>query len=288
MPYVVDFTKDPKTLVLELLNSENGTNLSEADFDILPVAPIATKPGFNTELPLKWKTTDDMIGLVKVYYNRIDLAVLFSLTGITLKEVMLDLVDGSLVLNDKFFDELFRRYGVRCTAADFEIKAEAGGFKLYARDANLAYSGSMGVGIEKSLFTRVFHPILDGFSLIDPSDIRLMLVDQEIDLFAFPARFDTTKASAELITRGIDCSDFQSFLELNADGSFKYFTELTAQLAAYGVPAFSNSTSANKAIKYAVASYADSIKSYTYVVVIENVVSPTMTGRVMLHYTVAS
>ena len=66
-----------------------------------------------------------MIGSIKVYYNRIDLAVLFSLTGIQLKEVELDLVNGSLVINDKFFTELERRYGVRCTADDFEIVSDS-------------------------------------------------------------------------------------------------------------------------------------------------------------------
>ena len=49
MTYVVDFTKGPKTLFLELLNSENGTQLSEMDMDIL--APAASsKVGYNTDL----------------------------------------------------------------------------------------------------------------------------------------------------------------------------------------------------------------------------------------------
>ena len=288
MPYIVDFNKAPETLLLELVNSENNAALTFDQIELMPPSVETTKPGYNTKTPIRWKTTGDMIGVVNVFYNRIDLAVLFSLTGISLKEVNLDLDDQlSVIVNDKFFTELNRRYNVTFTSADFGFTVDETGHVLTANPDNFAYQGMSLASIEQSLFTRVQSPILNGFSLIDPDDISLYLTDNELSIFAYPARFDQSKPSAELITRGIDCSDFQSFLELNADGSFKYYNELLTQLAAYGVPVFSNTTSGNRAIRYAVAAYPDAVQSYTYVVVIENVASATMAGRVLLHYTVA-
>jgi hypothetical protein len=288
MPYIVDFNKAPETLLLELVNSENNATLTFDQVELMPPEVETTKLGYNTKTPILWKTTSDMIGVVNVFYNRIDLDVLFSLTGISLKEVNLDL-DEQLtpIINDKFFDELHRRYNVTFSSNDFGFTGDTVK-ALTANADNFAYIGTTSYDIERSLYTRVQSTLLDGFTLIDPSDIKLVLINQNLPLYQLPARFTADKASAELLTIGIDCSDFQSFLELNADGSIKYFTELSNQLAAYGLPAFSNSTAGNKAIRYAVADYPDAIQSYTYVVVIESVVSATMSGRVMLHYTVAT
>lgn len=287
MPYIVDFNKAPETLLLELVNSENNAALTFDQIELMPPSVETTKPGYNTKTPIRWKTTGDMIGVVNVFYNRIDLDVLFSLTGVNLKEVNLDLDDQlNVIINDKFLDELNRRYNVTFHGTDFGFTLGESGHVLSANPLNFAYQGSTDVGIERSLYTRVQSTLLDGFSLIDPSSIVMFLTDQEVAPFAWPIRFDQSKTSAELITRGIDCSDFQSFLEINADGSFKYYNELLTQLAAYGVPVFSNTTSGNRAIRYAVAAYPDAVQSYTYVVVIENVASATMAGRVLLHYTV--
>lgn len=287
MPYIVDFNKAPKTLLLELLNSENGSALTEDQVELMSPIVETTQVGFDTKLPIRWRTTSDMVGVVNVYYNRIDLEVLFSLTGITLKEVNLDLDEQlNVIINDKFFDELKRRYQVTFTSNDFGFTAGETGPTLAALPSNVAYKGSVAAAIERSLFTRVQAPILNGFSLIDPTDITLFMTDRELEIYQVPARIDSSKVSAEIVTRGIDCSDFQNLLELNADGSFKYLTELTSQLTAYGVPSFDNTTVNNKAIRYTAAAYPGAVPSYTYVVVIENVVSAAMAGRVMLHYTV--
>ena len=78
MAYVVDFTKDPNSLILGLINDNNNCNLTEKEVQLLTPEVITDKPGFDTRLPVRWKTTPDMVGVVNVYYNRIDLAVLYA------------------------------------------------------------------------------------------------------------------------------------------------------------------------------------------------------------------
>ena len=113
MSYVVDFSKTPKSILLELINSENASTPTEEMFDFLPMAE-PTKSGFDTHVPLQWRTTENMIGLLNVYYNRVGLGTLFSLTGINLKEVNLDLDEiDQVIVNDKFYDELYRRGGAK-------------------------------------------------------------------------------------------------------------------------------------------------------------------------------
>ena len=287
MAYVVDFTKDPDSLVLGLINDNNpSANLTKNEVDLLDPIAITTHPGYDTQLPVRWKTTGDMVGTVNVYYNRIDLAVLFSLTGISLKEVNLDIDENhNVILNDKFYTELTRRYGVVFTPNDFEFAGVDGNFTLSAKALNRAYKGNLAAVIERSLFSRVRDPILDGFDLLDPSSIELFLTYRNLPIFAFPSRISTAKTSAELVTYGIDCTDFQSFLAINnTTGAFTDFTNLQAQLDAYYIPHFTAPGVGNPAKLYATADYPGANTVYEHVVVIENVTSATMAGKVMLHF----
>lgn len=286
MPYIVDFNKAPETLLLELVNSENNAALTFDQIELMPPSVETTKPGYNTKTPIRWKTTGDMIGVVNVFYNRIDLDVLFSLTGVNLKEVNLDLDDQlNVIINDKFLDELNRRYNVTFHGTDFGFTLGESGHVLSANPLNFAYQGSTDVGIERSLYTRVQSTLLDGFSLIDPSSIELFLTHRNLPIFAFPSRISTAKTSAELVTYGIDCTDFQSFLAINnTTGAFTDFTNLQARLDAYYIPHFTAPGVGNPAKLYATADYPGANTVYEHVVVIENVTSATMAGKVMLHF----
>lgn len=288
MAYVIDFTKDPNSLILGLINDNNNCNLTENEVELLTPEVITDKPGFDTRLPVRWKTTPDMVGVVNVYYNRIDLAVLFSLTGISLKEVNLDLDESlNVIMNEKFYTELARRYGVVFSDADFSFTNDSGTFTLAANPLNRAYKGSMGTAIERSLFTRIQDPILDGFSILDPNDISLFVTDQALEIFAFPDTIDITKQSAELLTYGIDCTDFQSYLAINSElGTFVDFAGLRSQLDKYFIPEFTAPGINNPARVYATSAYPGANTAYTHVVVIEDVISDTMAGKIMLHHSV--
>ena len=234
MSYVVDFSKTPKSILLGLINSENNSTLTEDMFDFLPLAE-PTQPGFDTHVPMQWHTTDSMIGLVHIHYNRIDIGTLFSLTGISLKEVNLTTdAGGNIVFDDLFFAELSRRYNVVVTAADFEFTQNAEGVYVFkAKANNLAYKGEHLVSIESSLESRVQATILDGFMVIDGDDIGLVLVTKYVDQYGYTIGTDSTKASADMITYGIDCTSFKDLLEIQEDGEYTPHSQILPALTPY-------------------------------------------------------
>lgn len=203
-------------MLIDLINGENSTTLDESMFDILPISTETGKVGFGTKAPLQWRTTENMIGLLNVYYNRVDLGTLFSLTGISLKEVNLTCdAEGKVVFDDLFYAEISRRYGVNCTAADFDIVLNAeGAYVFKAKAENLAYIGEQVLGIEASLETRVQATILDGFVFVDEHDIGLVLVLRENGSITKLSNYVDNKALTLTATYNLDCSEFSNLLEL--------------------------------------------------------------------------
>lgn len=285
MPYSVDFDKAPKSLLLELINVTNELDLTLEQLEFTNYLQ-STKEGYNTQVDVWWRTTADMVGKVTVHYNRIELDILFSITGLTVKELNIDVDSGRPVINDRVYAEIARRYPVTFTSEDFELVDDGNNILLKARSNNAAYTSQFPVLLERSLRSRVANPVLDGWFLFDPTDIIMFVENQSLDAIRIPSRINPDKISAEIVTYGVDASTFQGNLALNANGGFIYHDALLANLAVYGVPAFSNPIPSAKAILYPVAAYPDAIQTYTHVVVIETVVSETMAGRVMLHFTV--
>lgn len=284
MSYQVDFKKPPKQLLLEMFNLANQLDCT---LDQLTFSNVrqSLKPGYNTATDIWWNTTADKIGMVTVNYNRIDLGLLFGLCGLSVKELNVDVVDGVLQKNSRVWAEIERRYGVKLSPDDFSI---VDGY-LVPKTGNVAYTGQHELAIEWSLATRISSVRLNGFSLIPENDLSLTVDDVNIQSLRWPASMSGDKASAELLTYGIDCSDFAEKLAINAGrqgGQFTYFDELKAALAVYGVPDFSNATSAIPAVDYKTSDYPDANRQYTNVVVVSSVSSAYMTGRLMLHYNV--
>ncbi len=75
---------------------------------------------------------------------------------------------------------------------DFEFSGVDDDFTLAAKALNRAYKGSLRTEIERSLFSRVRDPILDGFDIMDPNDIRLYIVNEDLDIYSFPSDINTT------------------------------------------------------------------------------------------------
>lgn len=280
MSYQVDFKKPPKQLLLEMFNLANKLNCT---LDQLTFSNVrqSTKPGYNTATDIHWITTPDMIGTITVNYNRIDLGLLFGLCGLSIKELNVDVVDGKLVKNSRIWAEVERRYGVRLAEDEFDV---ADGY-LVPKSGNVAYMGQHELDIEWSLATRVAAVQLNGFSLIPENDLSLMVDDTNLQALRWPSTMSGDKASAELLTYGIDCSDFVGDMAISG-GVFTTLDALKAELAVYGVPDFSNATAAFPAKHYLTKDYADANTAYTDVIVVESVSSAYMSGRMMLHYTV--
>ena len=169
MPYVVDFKKQPKQLLFELFKEANDLPFSIDDLSFSNVS-ASQNLGFNSKADVRWASNHEVIGKINVYYNRMDLSNLFWLSGLTVIEINLDSADGTLVLNDKVFAEVERRYGVKFAADDFDLLHNDEGYWLIAKESNLAYQGKQPVSVTWSLATRVRKPVLNGFEIIEPNN----------------------------------------------------------------------------------------------------------------------
>lgn len=101
---------------------------------------------------------------VPVKYNRIGLDVLFSLTGIEIREINLDVnPDGTAVLNQRVLDDINRRYGVNFVMADFDLSHDKDGYHIAASANSVAFNGETMFDVLQSLTTRVPNTTLVGF-----------------------------------------------------------------------------------------------------------------------------
>ncbi len=101
---------------------------------------------------------------VPVKYNRIGLDVLFSLTGIEIREINLDVnPDGSVVLNQRVLDDINRRYGVNFVSSDFDLSLEEDGYHIAASANSVAFNDKTKFNVLRSLTTRVPNTTLVGF-----------------------------------------------------------------------------------------------------------------------------
>tara|TARA_Y100001956_G_scaffold78969_1_gene91448 strand:+ start:1360 stop:3012 length:1653 start_codon:yes stop_codon:yes gene_type:complete len=111
-------------------------------------------------------TTDDEYEVkeVPVSYNRMSVDKLFSLCGLSVREINLDVAqDGSIVLNQRVLDEMNRRYGVNFQVADFELTYDEKGYKLAASPNSVAFNDETAFTVIRSLTTRIPNRTLNGF-----------------------------------------------------------------------------------------------------------------------------
>lgn len=101
---------------------------------------------------------------VPVKYNRIGLDVLFSLTGIEIREINLDVnPDGTVVLNQRVLNDINRRYGVNFVMADFDLSHDEDGYHIAASANSVAFNSETDFTVLRSLTTRVPNTTLVGF-----------------------------------------------------------------------------------------------------------------------------
>lgn len=166
MPYIVDFKKVGDGLLLDLVNHENEKDYKLEDLDLTGIPEVIEEEGFNTQVVIRTKDNDVDYKDVTVKYNRIDLGILFSITGCRIREVDLNFVDGDLLLDEEVYAAINRRYGVNATPTDFTLSTgNNGGATLTALTDSLAYIGELQVDIIPSLATLIPNVVLDGFKI---------------------------------------------------------------------------------------------------------------------------
>lgn len=176
MPVVADYTKLPKTLLLELLNVANGLNLEVSQLDFLNFTP-SELPGNNTQAEVWWRTTPDMIGSITIHFSRMDLGIIFSQTGIVLKKANVDSDTDGLILNQKVFDEIHRRYGVVFNDDEFDLVIDGELYFFTAVNNNEAYCGSVVIEVLAD------EGISDTASITDATFYEAsMFLDEVIDI----------------------------------------------------------------------------------------------------------
>ena len=169
MNYVVELHKSPTTLVRELFNFHNESNYSETELwpegplEVLKDGPYNTKQRMAVDDP----SLGPMLSWAMISYNRIDLATLFSVVEVKLREVDIK-ADGSYD-HDLVLGEVSRKYGLNVDEGQFVIKTVEGKDHLVATNDNLAFIGNSPLVVELSLDSRVDLKVLNGFyALLGP------------------------------------------------------------------------------------------------------------------------
>jgi hypothetical protein len=82
MAYVTNFTKTPLEMLLGLLNNDNNFSLVPDDVAVRNITEITKAPSgkyYNTSIEIDLLTNEVTDDFATFYYNRVDLAHLFSL-----------------------------------------------------------------------------------------------------------------------------------------------------------------------------------------------------------------
>jgi hypothetical protein len=165
MSYVVELNKHPSTLMRELFNHFNDTNYSEVELTVGSEPKPSPLEPYNTVVDVTLvghpETAD--VPYASIHFNRIDLATLFSVVEVKLREVDIK-ADGSfdevLVLQ-----EVARKYGINTESGMFGVKQIEGHDVFFAKVNNPAFVGYSPLVIELSLDSRIGYRELNGFEL---------------------------------------------------------------------------------------------------------------------------
>ena len=139
MSVIADYTKLPKALLVELINDSNLSHLTpeQLRFEDFQIPETGL---YNTQVNVWWNSTEDMVGMVTIQYDRMDVDYIFSETGIELIAANVDFDSNKeLILNDRVFEEIHRRYNVNFFDAQFDLVLEGENHYLKAQSDNEAY-----------------------------------------------------------------------------------------------------------------------------------------------------
>ena len=174
--YFTNFTKTPLEMLLGLINNDNNFSMVPADVTVRNLEVITQAPSgdpANTSIEIDLLTNEVTDDFATFYYNRIDLAHLFSLIDPSVRQVDVPVdANGLPVDNTVFITELLRKYGIAFNTNDFDVyskyaqtglEADKGILMLVANASNVAYIGAVEIDVVASLATRVATTQLDGF-----------------------------------------------------------------------------------------------------------------------------
>lgn len=168
--FAPNMTKTPVQLLLGLVNNDNDLSITEADVELLAPQVVAEPDeyGRDTSIDIDLTVLPSEVDndYVTFTYKRINIAEVFSVSGVTFREVDVPLNENGLPAEFSVFAaEILRKYGVAIDETNFAIALKSAGvITLSAVAGNVAYKGSVDVQVENSLATRVATTALTGFS----------------------------------------------------------------------------------------------------------------------------
>jgi hypothetical protein len=197
MNYVVELHKPSTTLVRELFNFHNGSDFTAEQLYADGPPQVLSDGLYNTSQ--RMIVNDPELGPIlpwaTIKYNRIDIATLFSVVEIKLREVDIKAdgtYDHALVLG-----EIARKYGLDNSEGKFVIKDVNGQESLVATADNPAFVGHSPLVVELSLDSRISLKVLNGFYALlgpfGPGGTDITFGDAELG-------FINTVPSNELVT----------------------------------------------------------------------------------------
>lgn len=142
MSYSVDIAKPALTLLLEEFNRENNLNLT---FDNVTFKNFSATGGPNgsSAIEISWITSNEYVGKVVLHYQRMDLAYLFSLAGLFVKEVDYYKPGNKPVVNARLLDNIKKRYRMQFNTAEFDFVTRDGAVYIQSNSTNVAYQGEV-------------------------------------------------------------------------------------------------------------------------------------------------
>ena len=245
MPYNPNFVKSPDQLIIEQINYDNGTTYDTSHAVINRDAEAIFEEFANTRLTV-WVDHDADGPLYAAQefildFKRIDLSTLFSVVDINLKEQ--DITDTGIVINNRIHMEILRKYGIYVSDKDFYIDVDTeGALRLYAKDDNPAYIGSVPILVSLTMLTEITAATLEMLAYWDDKDVKKFL--KKLDLSGSERLDILNKVDAYRATYAIDFTDIRELLALNPDGTFARYGELVEYMQLIGLPTFSEDLTA--------------------------------------------
>jgi len=142
--------KDPKTVLLEIVEKENNVTLGQEDYDFSPPEVVTPPPestaSYNTKVRLiANNVAAPYAGEIDIYYNRLRLEDLGTMVELYIQSPLSDTTHDIL-------DSLNRRFGLNFTPDDIVLKdtVDMGGYRvaqLEATPTSLGWIGAIDVSV---------------------------------------------------------------------------------------------------------------------------------------------
>lgn len=159
MSFTVNYALPAFKILLEEFNSENKLNLTLDEVEFSDFKAVSSRLG-RSSIKMTCKDPAHGIGSVVLYYVRMDLAYVFSRTGIVAKDFDWDVPYDYPIGNDRLIANLFHRYNIPFNSVNYDFVKKNGGLYIIANDTNMVFTGEVRIDtlLPQSVETRVNVP----------------------------------------------------------------------------------------------------------------------------------